>query len=171
MLTEAEKRLHQCCFTGHRPEKLKAPENQVRQGLEAQIDRAVADGYDTFITGCTMGVDIWAGEIVLRKRQGNPALRLIAASPWPGFAARWSGEWQSRYNRLLLHADLVVYVCSHYHPGVFQMRNEWMVDRSSRVIANYDGTAGGTRNTIAYAERKGVECCVLNQGLSDKKEP
>ena len=36
------------------------------------------------------------------------------------------------------------------------IRNEWMVDRSARVIAVYNGEAGGTRNTIAYAAKKNV---------------
>ena len=32
MPTEAEKRLHRCCFSGHRPEKLDAPEEEVNIG-------------------------------------------------------------------------------------------------------------------------------------------
>ena len=48
-------------------------------------------------------------------------------------------------------------VCDHYHRGVFRQRNIWMVDHSRMVIAVYYGTAGGTRNTIVYAEKKGVE--------------
>ena len=42
----------------------------------------------------------------------------------------------------------------------FQLRNEYMVDNSSRLIAVYSGCAGGTRNTIRYAVRKGKK--VLN---------
>ena len=32
-----------------------------------------------------------------------------------------------------------------------------MVDRSSRVIAAYNGESGGTKNTIRYANSKNVE--------------
>lgn len=156
-MSEEEKRLHRCCFTGHRPEKLQATEDEVKQWLEQQIDTAIADGFTTFISGCAMGVDIWAGQIVLRKKAENAELHLIAATPWPGFAARWKDEWRNKYNDLLRNADLVVNVCDHYHGGVFQQRNEWMVDHSNRVIAVYNGTAGGTRNTIEYAGKKGVD--------------
>ena len=48
---ENEKRLHRCCFTGHRPEKLSLSENEVKHLLEKAIDNAIADGYVTFITG------------------------------------------------------------------------------------------------------------------------
>ena len=42
---ENEKRLHRCCFTGHRPEKLSLSENEVKHLLEKAIDNAIADGY------------------------------------------------------------------------------------------------------------------------------
>lgn len=157
MATEEEKRLHRCCFTGHRPEKLNASEEEVKHWLETQIDQAIADGFVTFISGCAMGVDIWAGQIVLKRKEQNPALHLIAATPWPGFARRWNEEWQGQYNELLQQADLVVNVSDHYHNGVFQQRNIWMVDRSSRVIAYYNGSAGGTKNTIDYAKKHNVQ--------------
>ena len=104
-----------------------------------------------------MGVDIWAGQIVLQKKAQNPELHLIAATPWPGFANRWSSEWQAQYNALLHDADLVINVCNHYHNGVFQQRNEWMVDHSNRLIAYFNGATGGTKNTIEYAKQKGIE--------------
>ena len=43
------------------------------------------------------------------------------------------------------------------------MRNEWMVDHSGRVIAYYNGTPGGTRNTIEYAKRKNIEVILLQE--------
>lgn len=66
---ENEKRLHRCCFTGHRPEKLSLSENEVKHLLEKAIDNAIADGYVTFITGMAKGTDIWAAEIVLEKKK------------------------------------------------------------------------------------------------------
>lgn len=48
------------------------------------------------------------------------------------------------------------YVCPRYSKASYQIRNEWMVDRSARVIAIYNGEPGGTRNTIEYANTKNV---------------
>ncbi len=169
MSNEAEMRLHRCCFTGHRPEKLKESPDEVKSWLEAQIDKAIADGYTTFISGCAMGVDIWAGQIVIRKKADNSGLHLIAAVPWTGFSKRWSVDWQVEYDELLRGADLVKTVCNHYHDGVFQQRNEWMVDHSNRVIAYFNGAAGGTKNTIDYAKNKGIEVVVNNPDTDTKK--
>ena len=151
MAAEAEKRLHRCCFTGHRPEKLTQSEFEVKVWLREQIEQAVAEGYTTFITVMAMGVDIWAGQIVVELKKANPNLHLIAAVPWPGFSSRWHDDWKQQYQQLLADADLVREVKKSYSPSVFQDRNEWMVNHSHRVIAYYNGQAGGTRNTIDYA--------------------
>ena len=34
MATEQELRLHRCCFTGHRPQKLNRPEAEIKKSLE-----------------------------------------------------------------------------------------------------------------------------------------
>ena len=47
------------------------------------------------------------------------------------------------------------------------MRNEWMVDHSNRVIAYYNGTPGGTRNTIEYAGKKMIEVVMLQEKAED----
>ena len=161
-ISEREKRLHRCCFTGHRPEKLNMPEKEVIAWLEAEIRKAIEDGFVTFISGMACGVDIWAAEIVLRLRNEGQPIHLICASPYEGFERRWAEDWKRRYSAVLQKADLVKYVCDHYSKACFQIRNEWMVDRSARVIAVYNGEPGGTRNTINYSKRTGVDTIEMN---------
>ena len=156
-MTECEKRMHRCCFTGHRPEKLSESEEIVKGELKKEIRLAFEDGFNVFITGMAPGVDIWAAELVLELReQENLPLKLIAASPHPGFENRWSLDWQKRYAAIMAKADFIKEVCPHYSRGCYQIRNEWMVDHSARVIAVWNGTPSGTKNTIVYAKRKGV---------------
>ena len=107
MATETEKRKYRCCFTGHRPEKLQAPEGVVTAALEKEIRQAIADGFNVFITGMARGVDIWAAEIVLRLQDAGEAVRLICACPYQGFERGWKQSWQERYQAILSAADLV----------------------------------------------------------------
>ena len=93
-MTEQEKRLHRCCFTGHRPEKLFLVDREIIKELEREIKAAIERGYTTFISGMARGVDIWAAEIVLNLRKKNKDLHLICASPYEGFESRWSQDWQ-----------------------------------------------------------------------------
>ena len=155
--TEEELRCHRVCFTGHRPEKLTLSENEVKERLSEQIRKAVSEGYTAFISGMAKGVDLWAGQIVADLRGSGSEIRLIAASPYEGFGKGWSPEWRSLYLETLERADLVHYACQEYNKGCFMTRNKWMVDHSSLVLAVYNGEKGGTRNTIDYARKQGIE--------------
>ena len=155
-MTETEKRMHRACFTGHRPEKLTRHEEVIKKDLEKEIRQAVADGLNVFITGMARGVDIWAAQIVLHLRGEGYGVRLICACPYDGFETGWSQEWQRQYKGILTEADFVKYVCGGYSRSCFQIRNEWMVNHSARVIAVFNGEKSGTKNTIDYAIRQNV---------------
>ena len=156
MATEAELRRHRCCFTGHRPEKLQKTEAELRIVLESEIRKAIHDGINVFITGMARGVDIIAAEIVLQLRTEGHLVKLICAIPYPGFEQFWSITWQTRYRAIMSAADLVKYICPKYYRGCFQIRNEWLVNHSSRVIAVFNGIPSGKKNTIDYALQQGI---------------
>lgn len=156
-LTEAELRLHRVCFTGHRPEKLYYEEKVVKKLLRTQIEKAIADGYKTFISGMARGIDLWAAEIVLDLKRSNKDIHLICALPHPNFEKKWQLADRLKYHSVLKKADLQRTICPTFSMGAYQKRNIWMVDKSNRVIAAYNGEKGGTKNTIDYAGTQGVE--------------
>lgn len=145
-----------CCFTGHRPEKIGFSKNEISKRLEAYIDEAISDGYDTFISGMARGTDMWAADIVLKKKHENKKIKLICAVPYNGFERRWAYSDKMQYRFILDNADSVSYISPRYTPYCFQARNIWMVDKSSRIIAVFNGSSGGTMNTIKYAVRNDV---------------
>lgn len=157
MSNQQELRKHRCCFTGHRPERIKQSESEITVLLEAAIRAAIGDGFVTFISGVARGVDLWAAEIVLRLRDEGEPIHLICASPYAGFEENWSADWQRRYIHVLQNADIVRYISPSYNRECFQRRNEWMVDRSARLIAVYNGGPSGTRNTIRYAQKQHIQ--------------
>ena len=157
MLTEKEKRLHRVCFTGHRPEKLRRIKPEIVKDLKKEILQATDEGFNVFISGMARGVDIWAAEIVLQLRADGKNVRLICACPYKGFEENWNIYWRLKYKSVLKEADYVKYVCPEYSRGCFQIRNEWMVDHSAKVIAVFKGEKSGTGNTVKYAARKGVK--------------
>ena len=161
MASEADLRLHRCCFTGHRPEKLSRSEKEIRAALHNEINQAVQAGFTVFITGMARGVALWAAEIVLEQRKRNDSIKLICAIPYEGFETGWSAEWRQLYNYVRDHADLVRIVGKGYHSGIYQVRNEWMVNHSARVIAVFNGQPSGTKNTIDYVYRQGVPVVLI----------
>ena len=161
-MSEEKKRRYRCCFTGHRPEKLNSNEAAIKVMLSHAIDQAIQDGFVTFISGMARGVDIWAAELLLERRAVTPSLHLICALPYSGFERRWNPQWQTRYQTILRQTDLIKVICPSYSMAAFLQRNEWMVDHSSRLIAIYNGSPGGTRNTIEYAKRKKLEIAIFD---------
>ena len=157
MATEQEKRLHRCCFAGHRPEGILLSETTAKEWLRFQIQQAIDAGYTTFISGMGMGVDIWAAQIVIELRSSNPSLHLIAVEPYPGFAAKWTEEWRSAYDQVIRNADLVKRMSQYYHPEAINARVNWMVTHSSRLIAIYNGSKGYTGAFVNQARAHGLE--------------
>ena len=138
--SKSDLKRHRCCFTGHRPEKLGISEIRAKVLLKSAIQQAISDGYVTFISGMARGIDLWAAEIVIEEREKNDNIHLVCVSPFNGFEMRWSEQDKTTYYSIMEQADLVKYISQHYYKACFQVRNEWMVDRVSRVIAAYNGT-------------------------------
>jgi len=69
----------------------------------------------------------------------------------------WDSSWRDRYNFVIKNADKIHYVSNHPGRAAFFKRNEWMVDRASRLIAVFTGAPGGTKKTIEYAKMKEIE--------------
>ena len=150
-----------CCFTGHRA----LPEAELRPLWELLVRtlRALADGgVREFCAGGALGFDTLAAEAVLMLREERPELRLTLVLPCRDQAARWRPEEVRRYERIKREADAVEYHGERYAPGCMQRRNRYMVDRSSLVLAVYDGMLGGTMYTLTYAMRQGVRVVTMD---------
>ncbi len=145
-----------CCFTGHRPEKMNMTESDARPLLHSAVRTAFESGKTVFITGMAEGVDVWAAEEVLLLKREAPQISLVCALPYTTFGSHRASSERRRYNAILSAADLRVTIAQAYSRSCYQLRNIWMVNNSSLVIAFYNGSPGGTRNTITYAEEKGV---------------
>lgn len=154
---EARRRKKRVCFTGHRPEKLRLSKEEVCVLLEAEIRRAIADGFTVFITGMARGVDLWAGQIVIRLKREFPEILLVCASVFPGEERRWSPEWRQCYHEVVAGSNYQTFLFPRYEENCFLGRDRWMVDHAARVIAVYTGGPGGTKYTIDYARAHGVE--------------
>lgn len=148
-----------CCVTGHRDIPAgKLPE--ITAALSAEIDRAIAEGYDSFFSGFAEGIDLLFARLVAQKGREHPGLHLLAAIP---FRQRFERLASDPETAALLDACTEVHVVSeHYHDGVYRNRNRFMVDRSQLVIAVYDERGrGGTAGTLAYAHKTGRIARVL----------
>ena len=157
------------CFTGHRPSAFGGYDETspliclVKAELTKEIEIAISQGFDTFISGAAIGVDTWAAEIVLELREHNPNIELVLAIPFKEQCSQWPQAAQNRWAALVTKADMVQYVSPPvYAAWKMSARNEWMVDNASLVIAVWNGDVGGTGNCIKYAEDNDMEIVRIN---------
>ena len=160
-LPEAIMRQYRCAFTGHRPEKVTGSEGKIIVELRKEILKAIDEGYRVFLTGMSRGVDLWAADIVIELRRYNKDLKLMCVIPYEGMEERWSVDWKKHYNMVCKQADHVQVLSDRYSPDVYQNRNQWLVNHSSKLIAVFNRDPSGTGNTIQYAQEQGIPVEVI----------
>lgn len=146
-----------CCITGHRkidPTKIE----MMKRELKNQIILALEDGYFHFISGFAEGVDLYFAEIVTDLQEQYPSITLEAVIPYRN---RINCS-EKRFKNLIAKCNSVVILSEKYSTNCFLMRNQFMVQSSSRVIVVYDGREkGGTVFTMRYARSRGKQVIVI----------
>ena len=133
-------------WTGHRPQKLADHvHGQIKHEMRKLMKRIKPD---FIISGMAQGVDQWAAAIALADR-----IPFIAAVPFKEQAELWPAKNRETYESLLSAAHEVVVIGKSYYVGVYQDRNEWMVDSCTERAAVFNGSHGGTANCVNYARR------------------
>jgi len=156
-----------CCFTGYRPHRFDfSPDGlrpeQVQAALGALIRSLYDEGYRTFISGMSAGVDLWAAAEVLTLRESHPKVKLVAAVPFAGQESRWAIPLQREYRRILDECQQVEYLFDEKAAAAdpsacYRNRNRWMVDRADTVLAvcevDVADSRTGTAATVRYARK------------------
>lgn len=136
--------------TGHRPEKIlrfSRDDLLLRDLTQFAFDILEDRLPQLVITGMCRGWDM-----AVARACATLDIPFIAAVPFKGQERLWSGKDQIEYRDLLDRAEQVEIVCNHSLNIAYTIRDEWMVDRAESVLALFNGTPGGTANTIRYAE-------------------
>ena len=134
--------------TGHRPEKAGRVFDDM---VELSKDELRIQDPKIAICGMAAGFDLAYGRAAMELE-----IPLWCARPWAGHQAR--RDDRHIYAALIDYAARVVNVHGSPDPklphrGVYQDRNEWMVDQASSGIAWWNGeSGGGTWNCLQYAE-------------------
>lgn len=159
-----------CAFTGNRPSRLPWGERETDErcvAVKEKIYRAVRDQYDRgrrlFVCGMARGADFYFAEAVIRLKKEKSDVLLEAAAPYPEQSRGWSVNDRIRYDEILDECDCVTVVSRTASRWAPLARNEYMVNKSSVLLALSYSTSGGAAYTIAYAKKKKREIIVINE--------
>lgn len=160
--------LHSCAVIGHRPTRFKWKYNENNNGCK-RLKKRMRDqfillyekGVRRFYVGGGLGVDMWAGEIILRlkERPEYSDIELIVAIPFPGHDERWDARSKKRLDFLIRHSSMHIIVNKTADKKSFFQRNCYMVDHADYLLAVYDNDSNipsNTRLVVNYARNKGT---------------
>ncbi len=157
------------CFTGHRCQKLPWGFNEtdirclnMKHNLRLEIIKALNNGYRTFICGMAIGFDMICAETVLELKKIYPDIKIIGAIPCKTQDSKWSKASKHRYRELLKKLDGIRCIYDEYIGKECMLeRNRYMINNSSLLIALFNGKAGGTKSTIDYAKKQGLNIVLI----------
>ena len=138
-----------CCFTGHRILKTDFDEYKLNEIINSVIDR----GYTTFLIGMAKGFDTKCFETLLNYKN----IEIIACVPCKNQSDKFNKKEKEKYEELLKKATKVIILNEEYFNGCMQIRNRFMIDNSSLLIAYMYAERGGTLYTVNYAKKKNKE--------------
>ena len=168
-------RQESCCFTGHRPTKLPWRYREddhrclrLKRRIMDALEAAYEEGYRHFLCGMAQGCDLYFCECAIELRRRHSDVTIEAAIPCPTQADSWPAAQRQRYRALLEACDFETMVSSVYSPSCMQRRDRYMVDHASLLIAAFDGSSGGTRYTVEYAMRRGLD--ILDLAIPAEEE-
>ncbi|MGX8698560.1 MAG: SLOG family protein [bacterium] len=156
--------LYTCTFTGHRPDKLPWGSNErdircaaLKKRIYDAVEAVYLGGIRHYICGMALGCDTYFGEAVLRLREEHPEVTLEAAIPCEDQTHNWSARDCRRYAALVSACDEKHILQKTYTRDCMALRNKYMVDHASVLIAVWSGSEGGTAQTVRYAQHRGLE--------------
>lgn len=149
-------------ITGHRPYKLNHEYSggplteRIKVKIQEHIDQIKPS---KMISGMALGIDTVFAELAILNK-----IPLIAAIPFLGQEYLWKTEDQNKYNKILSCPDVnKVIVCEgDYSAYKMQLRNIWMVNNCTNLLAVFDGGYGGTKNCVDYAKSKNKPIYIIN---------
>ena len=145
-------------FTGHRPDKI-SNEEEDKLALKKALIAQLGDlNSHTYVVGGCPGFDTIALKVLLEA--GVEKSKIILAVPFRGFE-KYAGFKHPKENQESYDLN---YSCGVKvqevggRDGSFGQkcftRNIFLVDNADMIFTNWDGSKGGTANTVKLAERK-----------------
>lgn len=144
-------------FTGHRV--LRNDFNV--DNLKEVINNLLIKGFRTFLVGMAMGFDLKCAEVLLEKKK-EFNIDVIACIPCKNQDKFFKNEEKDRYQEYLKKVDKIVCFSDEYENGCMQIRNRYMVDNSSVLVAYLKYFKGGALYTVNYAKKQNKEIIYID---------
>lgn len=163
-----------CAVTGHRPQRFKFKYKEdfslckkIKKAMTEQFRLLYEKGVRRFYVGGALGVDMWAGELLLRLKEqtGFGDIELVVVLPFDGHDTRWDDWHKKRLAFLLKHCTQKLTIGTSDAPDSYKKRNYYMVDQADYLLAVYDNdrsVRSGTGMTVSYAAKNKLQLTFIH---------
>ena len=118
-----------------------------------------------FYVGGALGVDLWAGEILLemRRREEYQGLEIVLVYPFPGHDERWDPKSRERLRHLKENCDQFVMGSKIVGARGYRERTAYMVEHADYLVAVCDDETAGPSGVEAVLRMAKVQKIVVVQ--------
>lgn len=137
-----------CAVAGCRPTRFKFKYNEdyslckrVKNVMLNQFKRLYdEENVRRFYVGGTLGVDMWAGEILLRLKEtlGYEDIELVVVIPFLGHDEKWDERSKKRLSFLIQHSTEHLVIGKQDCKESYIKRNCYMIDHADYLVAVCD---------------------------------
>ena len=132
---------------------------RLKKRLRDQFMALYGQGVRRFYVGGCLGVDQWAGEILLRLKEKPefPEIELVVVAPFPDHDKKWDEKNQGRLHFLISHSAEHLVIGQDDRQGSYAARNQYMLNHADVLLAVYDNNRkihNGVGQAVVSAEKK-----------------
>lgn len=172
--------MESCAVAGPKPTRFKfgyKEDNSLCRKIEKAMLRQFRRlyrkrGVRRFYIGGTIGVNLWAGELLLKLKEdpGYEDLELAVILSFPGHDAKWDVRSRKRLEYLVRHS------VEHLTAGTEDCResyisqNRYLVDHAQYLVAvseEHREQETGSFQVTAYAREKGLEIIYIHPDTAE----
>lgn len=172
--------MESCAVAGPKPTRFKFGYKEdnslcrkIKKAMLRQFRRLYRKrGVRRFYIGGTIGVNLWAGELLLKLKEdpGYEDLELAVILPFPGHDAKWDVRSRKRLKYLVRHG------VEHLTAGTEDCResyisqNRYLVDHAQYLVAvseEHREQETGSFQVTTYAREKGLEIIYIHPDTAE----
>lgn len=169
-----------CTVAGPKPTRFKfgyKEENslcrKIKRAMLRQFRRLYSKkGVRRFYIGGALGVNLWAGEMLLKLKEepGYEDLELVVVLPFPDHDAKWDIRSRKRLEHLIRHSTEHLTVGTGECQESYIHQNRYLVDHAQYLIAVSEGHTeleGGSFQILAYAQERELEIMYIHPDTAE----
>lgn len=172
--------MESCAVAGPKPTRFKFGYKEdnslcrkIKKAMLRQFRRLYRKrGVRRFYIGGAIGVNLWAGELLLKLKEepGYEDLELAVILPFPGHDAKWDVRSRKRLEYLIRHSVEHLTVGTEDCRESYISQNRYLVDHAQCLVAvseEHREQETGSFQVTTYAREKGLEIIYIHPDTAE----